>query len=373
MRRFTLLLAGFTLLASVPVASSAGGTQAEARWVVTDLGTLGGKWSAAREINDHGQIVGQFDDETKRAGGLVGGAFLWDEGGITDIGQSGARASLPVAINNRGQVIVRSYFGNQKYRSLLWQRGQSIDLGTLPGRRSCEANAINERGQIVGTSGSHAFLWQRGKMIDLGTLPGRQTSGALAMNDRGQIVGWSGPHAVLWQKGRIVDLGTLPGHTTSFALAINERGQVLGHSYSPGGDVHEVLWKGGKIIDLGVREDWSEAAINDRGQIVLERPFGRAVLCEKGEVRALGTLGGSSSYPADINNRGQIVGHSYTKREQEDHAFLWQNGKMTDLGTLPGMKTSGAVAINERGQIVGWSKTKDGHDRAVLWTLKRGT
>ena len=375
MRRFALLVAGLALLAGVAAAVSGGATQAQPRWVITDLGTLGGKWSSAYEINNKGQIIGQFDDK-RSAGGLVGGAFLWDAGRMTDIGQGEAQSSGPVGINERGQVAVWSYYGNQSSRSFLWQEGQSIDLGTLPGRRSCDANAINERGQIVGSSGSHAFLWQNGQMIDLGTLPGRMKSGAVAINDRGQIAGWSGPHAVLWQKGKISDLGTLPGQTRSYAVAINERGQVLGNSYTPGGgiDAHAVLWQGGKIVDLGARDDWlSEPEINDRGQIALEHPAGQAVLWTRGEMRDLGTLGGRSrnyrgSYPADINNRGQIVGWSYTKSEK-GHGFLWEKGRMTDLGTLPGAKESDANAINERGQVVGSSGNE--HSQAVLWTLKR--
>ena len=67
------------------------------------------------------------------------------------------------------------------------------DLGTLGGWSSA-AVAINDRGQIVGTSVtktkngdgdpvSHAFLWQNGKMRDLGTLGG-WSSAAVAINDR---------------------------------------------------------------------------------------------------------------------------------------------------------------------------------------------
>ena len=41
------------------------------------------------------------------------------------------------------------------------------------------------------------------------------------------------------------------------------------------------------------------------------------------------------------------------------HAFLWQNGVMTDLGMLPGNEDSGATAINSLGQIVGWSSRTD--------------
>ena len=61
-----------------------------------------------------------------------------------------------------------------------------------------------------------------------------------------------------------------------------------------------------------------------------------------------------------INDRGQVVGWSQTKAKDKygepiAHAFLWQNGRMRDLGTLPGESNSGATAINERGQVVGSS------------------
>ena len=77
--------------------------------------------------------------------------------------------------------------------------GQSCrlhDLGTLPGSDYSEATAINNRGQVVGSSTfssgpSHAFLYENGTMVDLGTLPGGFTSQALGINDRGQIVGYS--------------------------------------------------------------------------------------------------------------------------------------------------------------------------------------
>ncbi len=51
---------------------------------------------------------------------------------------------------------------------------------------------------------------------------------------------------------------------------------------------------------------------------------------------------------------------------QPHHAFLWENGVMTDLGTLGG-RASYALALNERGHIVGYSSTGTGQYRATLW------
>lgn len=80
-----------------------------------------------------------------------------------------------------------------------------------------------------------------------------------------------------------------------------------------------------------------------------------------------GTLGGPGSQAVAMNDRGQVVGSA-----ENGHAFLWQNGKKIDLGTLPDATESEAVAINNHGQIVGRSRTKDGKEHAVLWTLQGG-
>ena len=59
--------------------------------------------------------------------------------------------------------------------------------------RDSWAVAINDRGQVVGSSDTaagdlHAFLYSDGAMTDLGTLGGTN-SWASGINDRGQVVG----------------------------------------------------------------------------------------------------------------------------------------------------------------------------------------
>ncbi len=91
-------------------------------------------------------------------------------------------------------------------------------------------------------------------------------------------------------------------------------------------------------------------------------------------MRGLGTLpGGGTSIASGINDRGQVVGNSETVAGEDiRHAFLWEDGEMTDLGTLPGGTESIATAINDRGQIVGYSETapEDGYYHAVLWSKR---
>ncbi|QOL52255.1 hypothetical protein [Massilia litorea] len=65
-----------------------------------------------------------------------------------------------------------------------------------------------------------------------------------------------------------------------------------------------------------------------------------------------------------INNNGETVGWS-NAGFNVDHAVLYADGLLTDLGTLNGFGSSLAYDINDAGQIVGSSEFMTGKARLL--------
>ena len=97
-----------------------------------------------------------------------------------------------------------------------------------------------------------------------------------------------------------------------------------------------------------------------------------AFLWDKGKMTDLGTLGGTITAPFAINSRGQVVGQSNLPGDQGWHGFVWSHGKLTDL-SLRG-NVADANWISDGGDVVGFSNLPgDQVYHAFLWTQQQMT
>lgn len=296
--------------------------------------------------------------------------------------------------NSGDQNFCFNYDGTPCYasRAFQWQDEVRSELPGLHTGLSSAVAWISANGLIAGTS-------QNGETDPL---------------DPGAPENFPENRAVLWRAGEVIDLGTLPeGGYESEAESVNSRGQVVGVATNTVPDAYSLfqwssefnhfdpypypyqerafLWQDGMMTDLGTLGTGTDAwgqAINERGQVVgisytsstpnqVATPcsFGGApiptqdpFLWENGKMTDLGGLGGTCGFPYWLDNYGRVVGASDLAGDQVQHAFLWTKAKgMQDLGTLGG-SYSAASLINDFGQIVGGSYLAGNTQlHAVLW------
>jgi probable HAF family extracellular repeat protein len=335
MKTILTSIAASGLLAALAIAQTP-----RPRYTVTDLGTLGGTYSYAYDMNNAGWVAGGSATPSQ-TGGLSQTAFLWHGGHMTNLGTLGGPNSAAGGPNASGVAAIVSEtsqtdpngedfceFGTHlQCLGAIWKNAVLTALPTLRGGNNAAAFGINNRGQVIG--------FAENGIRDPTCIPGGSS----------QVIRFE---AVIWgPNGGIRELRPLKGDTVGFGFGINDNGQAVGSSGlcsnttippSPSG-AHAVLWeKDGSPVDLG-------------------------------------NLGDAPNVAGAINNRGEVVGTAQSPIDGTLHAFLWtkQTG-MQDLGAFPGAVATVPPCcntINDRGEVVGFSI--DGttfSSRALIWQGK---
>jgi probable HAF family extracellular repeat protein len=334
---------------------------------IYNLGTLSGSQvTEPTAINNSGQIVGWA--EVPQVGSR---AFLYTGtpgagGTMINLGTLGGSWSEATDINDAGQIAGRT--GNGRaflYTGTPGAGGTMHDLGTLGGISS-DARGINDAGQVVGGSSTAPFNLQYGflysgtpgaggAMANLGSLPGGGQSFAFAINNSGQVTGEArvlkepavAPmHAFLYTGTpgaggamvQIVDAGR-----SSQGVAINDAGQVTGN----------IVLDDSGVQTVGFRYSGSPST--------------------GGSMRELDTLGKSAGRAEDINDAGVVAGWVSNFSNGSDYiAALWLNdsvGTPVNLdawldATNPQLGSSwtlwGALGINDHGMVTGVGYYNDG-------------
>ena len=301
----------------VGVAAMALGAASQAatppRYTVQLLEGLEGYDPFVDSINESGTITGNlyfFDGPN-----VYAHAVYWDDRGLQLLNEEPVCCIEAGGINGAGDIAGQ----DESNDAVLWLAGggETIKLGdfdsSLYGGMGVD---VNDLGQVCGADiaqmGSIPFVWDSGVLKRLALIPGTDGGNANAINNRGQIVGscqracfWPGPNEV-------IDLGTLGGEM-SIAADINERSQIVGRSDLEGTSrIGAFLWEDGEMTALPIDPTVSASAhaINNRGWIVGSSAVSSlwidGVLYDL-QALAVDAEGIRLDVAYDINDRGQIA------------------------------------------------------------------
>jgi probable HAF family extracellular repeat protein len=248
------------------------------------------------------------------------------------------------------------------------------DLGT--------GSAINNMGQVAGTSGESAFRYTKEGKVPMENVAERSMKGmhrGFGINGSGLVVGDSTfgmaySRAALFSNGIATNLGTLRGGVYSRASGINSLGWVVGFTSERRDQADgkafliRALDRGSRMIDLGtLGGTYAQAwGVNDSGFVTGNAQVEKAeathafVWHSKTGMLDLGTLAGTFSYGTFINADNHIVGYSTINDDNDRvHAFLHDGKTMIDLGSLGGASMesdrSFALGVNAADEVVGYS------------------
>lgn len=235
------------------LAAMSGLFSAQLEYDIQDIGTLQTKASEAIAINNRGQILGWYNIDGTNTGKHF---FVRDrDGSFHELPKNEKASGWEINwrfLTDDGKAY-GTFDGNANYSVLyLWdQFNDVVKLGNLPNK---EIVAINNVGQVLiksvvenenGRSMRRPAIWQNGQITKLRGLEGdigieSEESYGIDMNNNGEVVGHSQVllshkntlytqiHATKWVRGQAIDLhDEVPKSPNSYAHAINDLGDVI--------------------------------------------------------------------------------------------------------------------------------------------------
>jgi probable HAF family extracellular repeat protein len=303
-------------------------------------------------INDFGQIAGRYDTAgtfinenaataVLQPNNIIRQGFVWEKGKLT-------------ALTNVGVKKGESDFGapNGTTLNLLVANVRGI------GDRGVVFGTVDEVRQPIPVATDRAITWEQEgtakyklTIEDFGGLESyyfdtnnsKQYAGRNIRSD-----GFENP--ILIENGKVTDLADLGGDGGT-AQGINNKGQIVG-TIDSDGKLDEKFTNTAAIWEKDVKGNY--------------------------QLKNLGTFGAAQASLRDINDNGDIIGaksNGLSGTAATSNPFILRDGKLTDLGSLGG-KTGSVNGINSFGTVVGTSQSTilggaDGktlENRAFVWS-----
>jgi probable HAF family extracellular repeat protein len=197
---------------------------------------------------------------------------------MTDLGTLGGSSTTAIAMNDRGQIVGTSATGNTRFpHPFLWDRGTMVDINGADSTWISTPLWIDSEGEVAGRMDSwvieqtRTFFWEHGRWTDLGRLdPSSDETWPQAVSSTGVIGGSELIHRSPWQSAWVWTRGTMTAiPELEGILAINQAGVVLGVPTFVSGYSGTVLWFNGTIVSLDPEGGYGSASgINAAGQII---------------------------------------------------------------------------------------------------------
>jgi probable HAF family extracellular repeat protein len=312
---------------------------------------------------------------------------------LIDLGQN----IHPMDINNFGTVVGSRQTDQNSPIAFSWTA-----LSGFQDLEGIVANAVNDSEEITGNTLTGAFYYDGNFLFDIG-----DDFKGQAINAIGQIAGSkskanpfratprpvdpaiydSSPIAQTWsvlEVANVYSRGRRKGVYADLYIPydINDAGYMVGKKSRSGlssSVVFLIMPAFDTVSFLPIPNGGTAAAINNQNNVVgttgnnsRAGEYSYAFLYDGNTVTNLGTLPsdglgsepGLTSFATDINDSDQVVGSSWLVTAltslalpEKYHAFVWENGLMTDLNDLiqpdNGWVLTQATALNDNGDIVG--------------------